>query len=431
MKSKIVSAHIISDLLLQKGSLSSKFPLPKDTDKKALIQEICFGVCRWFYRLDFIARQLLHNPMKAMDSDIYALILIGLYQISDMDTPENIIVSESVDAAKKLKKPWATGLINATLRNFIRQKNELFEKSEKNLLAKYSHPQWLADKIKTAYPNEWESILNANNQRPPMSLRVNRLKISREDYLKKLSLADMPATPCAVTPFGLVLEKPVDVKHLPGFSEGEIFIQDCGAQLASELLDLQPGQSVLDACAAPGGKTTNIVEIAPDVKKLVAIDIDEKRVEKIKDNWTRLFGRADILSLKTASAGDITSWWDDEPFDRILLDAPCSATGVIRRHPDIKLTRRKEDIKALAEQQLSLLTALWSTLKPGGKLFYVTCSILPDENEKVIEQFLKGAPEAKEIPIDIPFGTKKPFGHQLLPGQNNMDGFYFALLLKL
>jgi 16S rRNA (cytosine967-C5)-methyltransferase len=424
MKSKIVSACVISDLLLQKGSLSSKFPLPQETDKKALIQEICFGVCRWFFKLDFIAKQLLQKPMKAMDSDIYALILIGLYQIIYMETPENIIVSESVDAAKKLKKQWATGLINATLRNFLRQKDELLEKADKNLLAKYSHPQWLTDKIKTAYPADWESILNANNQRPPMSLRVNRLKISRDDYLKKLMLAGMSATPCATTPFGLILEKPVDVKHLPGFLEGEIFIQDCGAQLAAELLDLKPNQTVLDACAAPGGKTTHIFEMEPHIKKLVAIDIDEKRIGKVKENWDRLFGfnifpNADILLLKAASAADIKSWRDNEPFDRILLDAPCSASGIIRRHPDIKLMRRKDDIKTLAEQQLSLLIALWPTLKIGGKLLYVTCSILPDENEHVVEKFLEKTPDAQKIKE-----------HQLLPTQNGTDGFYFALLNK-
>lgn len=433
MKSKITAAQIISDILLQKGSLSSKFPLAASVERHALIQEICFGVCRWFYRLDFIAKQLLKKSFGSKDDDIYALILIGLYQLIYMKTPENIVVSESVDAVKKINKSWAAGLVNATLRNFLRQKDSLLQKAEKNILAKYAHPQWLADKIKTVYPENWESILTANNQHPPLSLRMNRLKISREDYLKKLTSDKIAAFASTESHCGIILEKPIDVKKLPGFEQGEFFVQDCGAQLAGELLDLKPGQCVLDACAAPGGKTTHLFEIEPKIKKLVAIDREESRLIKIKDNWKRLF--KDIkttleLSIKTADVAHIKSWWDHELFDRILLDAPCSATGIIRRHPDIKLLKQKSNVKLLAEQQLQLLTALWPTLKPSGKLLYVTCSILPDENEQVIEQFLEKTAGAEEIKITAHWGIEKKFGRQLIPGQQNDDGFYFALLLK-
>ncbi len=395
-------------------SLTTELPKLKDSRDQALLQAICFGVCRWYSRLDAIAKHFLEKPLKAKDQDVYVLILIGLYQLIDMRIPEYAAVTETVRA---LKKTWAKGLVNGILRRYIREANTLNLTEEEN----FSHPHWMIEKLKQDYPKDWENILTANNQHPPFSLRVNQRKLSREDYLKKLVTAEV----IPVTETGIIVD-PMNVQELPGFVAGEVSVQDGGAQLAAELLQLLPHQRVLDACAAPGGKTAHILEREPSVT-CVAVDHDPDRVELIKDNLQRLTLSAECV---TADVSDTKKWWDGKYFDRILLDAPCSASGVIRRHPDIKLLRYATDIVELSKTQLHLLNSVWALLKPGGLLLYATCSIFPDENVQVLKQFLTLHPEAKEEKIHVSWGRECEIGRQILPGMHNMDGFYYGCLRK-
>jgi 16S rRNA (cytosine967-C5)-methyltransferase len=290
----------------------------------------------------------------------------------------------------------------------------------------YSHPAWMIGKIKKHYPAQLEDILDANNQHPPFSLRVNQQRISREDYLEKLVADGLSAQSIPETLSGIILEEAIDVLQLPGFSEGEVSVQDGAAQLAAELLELAPEQHVLDACAAPGGKTAHILELQPTVT-CVAVDHDPERLASVTENLERLNLSATCIA---ADVAETDKWWDGKLFDRILLDAPCSASGVIRRHPDIKLLRRPTDIPALAKIQLELLEAVWSLLKPGGLLLYATCSVFVDENVQVLKSFLTLHPEINEEKITAPWGVECDIGKQILPGSHNMDGFYFARLRK-
>lgn len=415
---------------------------------KPFIQELCFGVLRYYFRLEFIAQQLLKKQFATKDTDIYILVLIGLYQLIYLDTAEFAAVNECVNAAKQLKKIWAANLINAVLRNFLRQKEALLNSVTNNLVANYSHPQWLIDEIQIAWPEYWQTILAANNQKPPLTLRVNQQKTSREEYLKKLlspvitttakqsspdntqitipntARNDELAKTCLFSQHGIILNKPQTVTALPGFNEGEISVQDEAAQFAATLLELKPGQTVLDCCAAPGGKTCHILETEPSAQ-LTAVDNNAQRVERIHENLQRLNLTAEVIvddALQIAKNISLK-------FDRILLDAPCSAIGVIRRHPEIKILRKKANLKKLAQLQLQLLTALWPLLKPNGIFLYATCSILPQENDDIIEQFLKTHSDAKNIFIDASWGISGKLGRYCLPPVT--DGFYYAKLRKV
>lgn len=425
---RATAAKILAEIFNKKNSL--KIPSEKEIGKdRNLIQEFCFGVLRWYWQLDAITKLLLSKSLKTKDNDIFALLLIGLYQLIHLRTPDHAAISETVQATRALKKPWAAGLINATLRQFQREKINILETISKDPIANHSHPDWLIRIIKTAWPDQWENILKANNQYPPLTLRTNQLKISREKYLEKLNQQSVAATITEFSKHGITLTEACDVKKLPGFSDGEISVQDESAQLTAELLELQPGQIVLDACAAPGGKTAHILETEPNLKNLLAIDVDKKRLERIEENLMRLQLNKNI-ELLCADAAQPATWWNQELFDRILLDAPCSATGVIRRHPDIKFLRREDDIPQLAAQQLQLLNMLWPLLKPNGLLVYATCSILPQENEMVLTQFLQTHSDAQEKIITSNWGIVKTIGRQLLPQANGHDGFYYAKLQK-
>lgn len=398
----------------------------KDSRDRAFVQAICYGVCRFYSRLDFVLSRLLEKPMKAKDSDVHALILVGLYQLMDMRVAQYAAVDETVNATEKLKKPWARGLVNAVLREYLRRKEQIEAEIPEDEEAQYAHPYWLIDALKEAWPNQWEAILAANNEHPAFALRVNQRHLNRDDYLKKLAEKNISAAPISETQHGIVLEEAVAVDELPGFKKGDISVQDGAAQLAAELMMLEPHQHVLDACAAPGGKLMHILEIEPTAN-CVAVEKDRNRILSIKDNLARLGFDAKIIH---ADANDTDTWWDGELFDRILLDAPCSASGVIRRHPDIKLLREDDDIPALAEEQFMLLDALWSLLKPGGILLYATCSIFPEENVEVIKQFLADHADAKEEKIVADWGIACEVGRQILPGMHGMDGFYYARLRK-
>lgn len=396
-------------------------------EHRPLIQELCYGVMRWYPRLDALALQLLERPLKAKDGDLRALILMGCYQLLYMRVADHAAVTKTVEATKALGKPWATGLINGVLRRFQREQDALLKALEDNPVAQNACPAWLLKMIKTAWPEQWQHIIEASNQRPPMTLRVNLRHKSHDSYAEQLKSQEVVFSTISDVPTALVLERPQDVYELPGFLDGDVSVQDAGAQIAAGLLDLQPGQRVLDACAAPGGKSCHILEAEPELASLVSLDVDASRLERVKENLQRLKLNAELCQGDaSAPAGS----WAQQPYDRILLDLPCSATGVIRRHPDIKCLRRKEDIPALVSLQSQILDAIWPLLAPGGKLLYCTCSLLPDENDRQVSQFLQRQPDAQERPIKASWGHKRSCGRQILPGEQTMDGFYYALLEK-
>lgn len=393
---------------------------------QAWVRHVCFGAVRWHGRLGAILRELLDKSIKAADKDIECLLRLGLYQIIYQRTPDHAAVSETVQATKALKKAWAGSLINGVLRRFLREQEAILAKADQVESAQYSFPTWLADRLKQAWPEDWQTIMRASNEHPPLSLRINALVSSREQYLERLQQAEINAEPWLQTEMGIHLPEALMVTDLPNFAQGAFSVQDAAAQQAALLLDCQANMRVLDACAAPGGKTCHLLERYPHID-LWALDNSAKRTQQVYENLTRLNLKA---AVKVADAGDLTAWWDGQSFDRILLDAPCSATGVIRRHPDIKLLRKKTDIVTLQQQQARLLQALWQVLKPGGRLLYATCSILPEENNLQVEQFLKIQPDAQAKQIEANWGRALSVGRQILPGEQGMDGFYYALLEK-
>lgn len=421
--------HVVNKNRSLSTALSSKSLLRTD-ENKALIQELSYGTLRFYYRLKPIAKKLLLSPLKQKYHDVFALLLVGLYQLIYTDIPEYAAVSETVSAAKSLKKPWARGLLNKTLRRFLKEKDTLLAATNNELSSKYAHPLWLIKAIKNSWPYHWYSIIESNNSRPPMILRVNSQQTSRDNYLSLLKENKIAATILSELPNAIALEKPMPVNLLPNFKDGFVYVQDSAGQYAAQLLDLKSGQCVLDACAAPGSKTTHILEIETNLKKLIAIDKDSNRIKQIKENIDRLKLSGNPVSLIIANATDTKKWWNGNLFDRILLDAPCSATGIIRRHPDIKILRKERDIIQHATEQTTLLNALWPLLKKEGLLLYSTCSILPTENESIIDTFLSERNDAKALPINVADSIKLTHGRQLLPKINHHDGFYYALLQK-
>ncbi|GLH20705.1 MAG: 16S rRNA (cytosine(967)-C(5))-methyltransferase RsmB [Pseudomonas atacamensis] len=431
MNPRLAAAKALAAVLSGKASLNSSLPtqLDKVEDRdRGFTQDLAFGTARWQPRLSALAEKLLQKPFKAADADVEALLLVGLYQLLYTRVPAHAAIGETVGCADKLKKPWAKGLLNAVLRNAQRESETIFAELERDPVVRTAHPRWLQKSLKAFWPQQWEAICAANNAHPPMILRVNRRHHSRDAYLALLGEAGIAATPCVYSRDGIVLEAAADVRSLPGFAEGWISVQDEAAQLAADLLDLAPGQRVLDACCAPGGKTCHILEAEPALAGVVAVDLEAKRLVRVKENLERLGLDAELIA---ADGRDIDKWWDGKPFQRILLDAPCSATGVIRRHPDIKLTRQPDDIVALAQLQGELLDAMWKTLEVGGILLYATCSTLPTENTEVIAAFLERTPGARELDLATAAGIKQPHGRQLLAQQGGHDGFYYAKLIKI
>ncbi len=398
-----------------------------DGRERALVQELAYGTLRWYYQLDAMLQCLLNKPLKKRDSDLRCLLLAGLYQLARMALPSHVAVNETVQAARALDKAWATGLVNAVLRGYQRRMAQLETDLGDSPEALYAHPGWLIERLKQDWPDDWEAILQAGNQRPPLSLRVNQQQTTRADYLALLQREGIQATPLAHTLHGIKLEVPVPVNALPGFGAGLVSVQDAAAQQAAGLLELAPGLKVLDACAAPGGKTAHILETEPALASVTAVDVDERRQHLINDNLARLGLVARVLH---ANAAEPDSWCDGLNYDRILLDVPCSATGVIRRHPDIKLLRRPADIGSLVSRQAQLLRAMWPLLPAGGMLLYTTCSVLADENERQIGGFLEVHSDAVEQKIAASWGRPCTQGRQILPGEDDMDGFYFACMRK-
>lgn len=424
---RYIAVQVLTQVLQHRQSLSDCLDthLPSLTDKRerALAQELAYGVMRWLPRLQAILEQLLRKPFKAKDTDIEALLLMGLYQQIYLRIPPHAAISATVDITRLLKKNWATQLCNGVLRNFQRQSVELLQQVDKNDTVRYAHPQWMLQLLKQDWAEHWQAIVNANNQHPPMTLRVNVRKTSRDEYLKLLEIQQIAAKPSLHVDTGIQLEKAVDVKQLPYFLEGWVSVQDNAAQLAAHLLNVPQQATVLDACAAPGGKTAHLLEHY-DIKTLVAIDNQQNRVEQIHNTLQRLGLTAKVVC---ADASQPDTWWDKKQFDRILLDVPCSASGVIRRHPDIKYLRLASDMATLVKRQATLLNVSWDLLKPNGILLYATCSVFTQENDLQIQAFLAQHPDAKAQTLPDTWG--QTIGRQILPC-DSFDGFYYACLLK-
>ena len=392
-----------------------------------LVKELCFGVARWRFRLEEIASRLLSRPLKERDGDVRALILVGLYQLLFTRIASHAALAETVEAVRVLKKPWAAGLVNAVLRRFLREREQLQAAVDEVPAARYAHPDWLLRALQRAWPQDWQKVVAAANTRPPMSLRVNLTRISRNEYIDRLAEVDVSASPVEAVPSALVLDRPLAAASLPGFAEGLVSVQDAGAQLAAMLLDMGQGQQVLDACAAPGGKTGHLLEMAPAGVAVTAVDVDPGRLDRLRENLERLRLSAEV---QVGDAGAPAGKWAERRYDRILLDVPCSATGVIRRHPDIKSLRRAEDIHALASGQARILDAIWPLLRPGGMLLYATCSLLPEENQDQVARCLEQYSDAVITQIDALWGHCRQPGRQTLPGELTMDGFFYARLRK-
>ncbi len=393
-----------------------------------LVRMLCYGTLRHHFRLRSYIRQLLDRPLKPRDSVIESLLAVGLYQLSDTRIPDHAAVSMTVEAARMLRRPKYAGLINAVLRNFVRQGLADAEPADDE--SRFNHPTWMIDALREDWPEDWQRILEANNGRAPMWLRVNRKRLSAGDYLKRYAEPDDGHELMSGFVHAIRLAAPLPVARLPGFADGDVSVQDAAAQIAAPWLLMHGGKRILDACAAPGGKTGHLLELASPGSTLTAVELDADRVEAIQENLARLKLAANVV---TGDASKPAGWWDGKRFDRILLDAPCSGTGVIRRHPDIKVLRRASDIEPFAARQAALLEALWPLLEPGGRLLYVTCSVLEAENDAVVGRFLARQRDAREERVLPNYNIRdlmveKTCGFQVLPGSRGLDGFYYACL---
>ena len=431
-KNTRAAAAVVIASVLRGKSLSALLPeysLGIPEKERSLFKELCFGSLRWYPQIAILLKELLERPIKQKDMEVQGLLVLGIYQLLYMRISQHAVVNETVASAQSINRPWAKGLINGVLRRFQRERESLLENFSNNRVFQTGHPKWLLEKLDSAWSKaSVEEIIIGNNTQAPMTLRVNQKQYSREKYLGLLNSAGIAAESSSLNESGIKLDSAVDVGNLPGFESGACSIQDEAAQLAAGLLELRPRQTVLDACCAPGGKTCHILEFEPDLQFLLAIDSETRRLRKVADNLSRLDLQAELLAAKAENPED---WWNGNHFDRILLDAPCSATGVIRRHPDIKILRKPTDIDKLIKIQLSLLEGLWKTLAKEGILVYATCSILPEENDEVIKAFIESQQDVAIMEIKECWGQKTEYGRQLFPTVSGHDGFYYARLKKL
>lgn len=408
----VLDGHALdAKLREQSGDISAR--------DRALAQELATGAIRHFYSLSAELDAVLNAPLK--QRDILALLLVGAHQLRHTRVPAHAAVHATVDAARAMGKAWAANLTNAVLRRLQRERHPA--RTEE---ARYDHPQWMIDTLRAQYPDDFEIILRCNLTRAPMTLRINRRRTSRSQYLQRLQAEGVRARCGELTDTAVILERPHPSESLPGACNGDFMIQDEGAQLAAAILAPENGHRVLDACAAPGGKACHIAELAPRAT-LVMVEADPERAETVA---RRMQSRAIEGTLHNANAECPNDWWDGREFDRILLDAPCTASGAVRRHPDIRLLRRSSDADNLAATQELLLRGLWQTLKPDGLLLYCTCSLFHAENDGVISKFLEQTPDATAEAIAMTFGRPTDTGRQLLPMENANDGFFFSLLRK-
>ena len=433
---RLVTARLLLRVLEKGESLSRLLPAglePLDPRDRPLAQALLYGTLRRLFRYRPVLQRLLKRRPKARDRILEALLLIGFEQLAALEVAPHAAIHATVEAVRASGRPWAAGLVNAVLRRFQREGERLLATlARENEEAAWNHPRWFIERLRADWPAQWQAILAGNDAPPPLFLRVNRRRTTPEACRDRLEAAGIEARRLPDYPDALWLPQPVPVERLPGFEEGLCSVQDVAAQLAARLLDPQPGERVLDACAAPGGKSAHLLEIQPELATLVALDRDPERARGIEHTLQRLGLEAEV---RVADAARPETWWDGVPFDRILLDAPCSATGVIRRHPDIKVLRQPSDIDRLAAAQAELLEALWPLLRPGGRLLYCTCSVLRQENDEQIEAFLDRHADARARPPCHPDGLTGPTGLQMLPIVNPgrepaPDGFYHALIEK-
>jgi len=426
---RALAAEALADIALRGHSLrevaDKAFPRLPDSRDRALLTALLNEGARWWPRFDAAVDQLLDKSIRRSDPSIHALLVIGLVQLEVLELPAYAAVAATVEAVRELRRPRLAGLANAVLRRWQRERETLNATLDATPATRHAHPAWLAAAIARDWPGQAEEIMTAANQEPPLMLRVNRNRATREDVLGRLTGAGLSVELHPWLADGLVLPHSTEVTRLPGFSQGDFAVQDGAAQVPADLLDLANGQRVLDACAAPGGKACHALERAN--VHLVAVESEAKRVPRIRQNLERLGLRATVI---TGDAGDASGWWDGKPFDRIMIDAPCSATGVIRRRPDVRLHRRDADMPALVAQQERILAACWDLLAPGGSLLYVTCSILRSENDGVVGAFLAGRSDVVATPLTLPVGQATDSGWQILPGDGDLDGMYYALLRK-
>lgn len=438
-----VAIEVITNVLLQQGSLSTQLARHQHdvaSEHIPLLKELCFGVCRQYPLLNSIALHLLSHPFEEKDTDLYATLLLGLYQLGYMNTPDHAAVNETVEACRLLKKDWATKLMNAVLRRYQREADDIVEQLEAMPSVEFNQPKWLVKRFLKHWPEQFEQIIEASNSHPPMCIRVNTSAVSRETYLQALTEQGIDAAMGESSPSALYLKSAIKVTELPDFEEGFSSVQDESAQLAAHILAPKVGELVLDACAAPGGKTGHLLEFAAsqqdteETLDLTAVELEPWRLEKIEANLERI---GLMANLQCADASDLDAWWDGKLFDKILLDVPCSATGVIRRNPDIKINRKPADIDDLCDIQKNIVDNVWQTLKPGGHLLYATCSLMPEENEQQITAFLANHDDAIEVEVNTlnpqlttQWGVAVSHGRQLFPTEKGHDGFYYCLLQK-
>lgn len=420
---RLQALKILTSLLQDRLSLAQQMPVRADVSP--LTKELCYGVCRHYFRLQALVDCLLVKKPKALE--IWVALLMGLYQLHYMQKPDYAVVKETVDLLEKVRMGWAKGLVNAVLRNFCRQKSTILDKVSASSAFIHGHPEWLMQRLQKDWPQDWQGIVAANDLHPPMTIRVNQRKIAVAAYMQALEVSGIQACCHQIANEGITLNSPCEVVKLPGFEKGWVSVQDAAAQLAASLLCLASGHRVLDACCAPGGKTCHILECHPDLQECVALDVDSRRLDRVKENLQRLGLSATLI---TGSALTPEQWWDGRVFDRILLDAPCSATGVIRRHSDIKLVRTPEDVAQVTQTQRAMLEALWPLLAPGGLMVYVTCSVLSEENGEQIERFLQNHEDAVMQKNEESWGCSTAYGQQILPGSQGMDGFFYSVLIK-
>ncbi|WP_298444552.1 16S rRNA (cytosine(967)-C(5))-methyltransferase RsmB [uncultured Ferrimonas sp.] len=423
------AAEVIMAVIDKGQSMGQALPQAQrhyiDGRDKGLLAEICYGVMRTLPQLDTQLRRQLEKPLNGKKRIIHCVLLAGLYQLKHTRVASHAVISETVEACRKLGAPGMTGLVNGVLRHMHRNLEQLQAEQFDADAVQHAHPGWLLKRLQAAYPQQWQQIVTANNQQPPLWLRSNHKRQSRSEYLVTLADAGIDAI-AGDSDDAFRLLKPMDVTTLPGFAQGAVSVQDLSAQRSSQLLDCQPGDAVLDVCAAPGGKTCHMLERQPLIGSMLAIDLYPERLKRVQQNLDRIGLTAE---LKDGDARYPAQWAPGQQFDRILLDAPCSATGVIRRNPDSKWLRRDSDIEQLALVQAEILEAIWATLKPGGTLLYATCSVLPEENAGQIKAFLQKTDDAMLSPIQPQESAEQP-GWQLLPQTDGGDGFYYARLIK-
>jgi 16S rRNA (cytosine967-C5)-methyltransferase len=394
---------------------------------RSLVAQLVYGTVRAYPRLDRWVDLLLARPLPERDIEIHDLLAVGLHQLEETRVPDHAAVAATVEAARHLGRAQYAGLVNACLRRWLRERDGLKARVARVPEVVHAHARWWLETLARDWPQDWEQLINAANQQAPMWVRVNAQRMSREKWLDRLIAAGGSGTAWDPAPEALCLAAPLAVEELPGFAAGEVSVQDGAAQLAAGLLGAAPGMRVLDACAAPGGKTGHLLERCPGID-LTALDISAARLERVTENLHRLGLEARVLA---GDARDPSGWWDGKPFDRILLDAPCTGSGVVRRHPDIKLLRRHEDIAGMAAQQQALLAGLWPLLAPGGMLLYATCSVFRAENGSRVTDFLAHHPQARAVDLGDPgWGRRAGPGRQLLTGEAGADGFYYACLIR-